>query len=95
MGRRSPSIFDTPKGRRLMATSARVAKEVWCGRDGVPDLPEIARIRAGKILDGIDVVDAARYAGRIEGAARILCEAVASRNGSASDAHVLACAPAS
>jgi hypothetical protein len=48
---------------------------------------KIDGVRAGKILDGIDVFDAARYAGRVEGAARVLCEAVASRNGTAEDAE--------
>ncbi len=49
-------------------------------------------MRAGVILAGIDVIDASYYSDRIESAARVLSDAVASRNGSTSDAHVLACA---
>jgi len=92
LGRRSISIFDTLNGRRLVATSARVAEEVRRVLIGVPDLPAVARVRAEMILAGIDVVDVARYADGVESAVRILRDAVASRNGSMYDAHVLACA---
>lgn len=92
LGRRSISIFDTLNGRRLVATSARVAEEVRGVLGGLPDLPAIARVRAEMILGGIDVIDAVRYAEHIERAAAFLSDAVASRNGSTSDAHVLACA---
>ncbi|WP_082173223.1 PIN domain-containing protein [Methylobacterium platani] len=92
LGRRSVSIFDALADRRIVATSARVAEEVQRVLLGVPDLPAGAPVRAEVILAGIDVIDASYYSDRIESAARVLSDAVASRNGSTSDAHVLACA---
>ncbi|BCM81560.1 PIN domain-containing protein [Methylobacterium indicum] len=92
LGRRSVSVFDALADRRLVATSARVAEEVQRVLLSVPDLPAGAPVRAGVILAGIDVIDASYYSDRIDSAARVLSDAVASRNGSTSDAHVLACA---
>jgi predicted nucleic acid-binding protein len=81
LGRRSVSIFDALADRRLVATSARVAEEVRRVLSGVPDLPAGAAIRAEVILAGIDVIDASYYSDRLESAARVLSDAVASRNG--------------
>ncbi|MEH3147591.1 MAG: PIN domain-containing protein [Methylobacterium frigidaeris] len=92
LGRRSVSVFDVISGRRSIATSARVAEEVRRVLGGVPDLPVVALARAEAILAGIDVIEAVNYLPRIESAARALSDAVASRNGSTADAHVLACA---
>ncbi|WP_082171972.1 PIN domain-containing protein [Methylobacterium indicum] len=92
LGCRSVSVFDALADRRLVATSARVAEKVQRVLLSVPDLPAGAPVRAGVILAGIDVIDASYYSDRIESAAGVLSDAVASRNGSTSDAHVLACA---
>ncbi|SFU60870.1 PIN domain-containing protein [Methylobacterium sp. 174MFSha1.1] len=48
--------------------------------------------QAETLLSGLAVVEAVGYAELLPEAARVLSDAVASRNGSASDAHVLACA---
>ncbi|UHC18231.1 hypothetical protein LRS73_10510 [Methylobacterium currus] len=91
LGRRSASIFDSLADRRAVATSARVAEEVRRVLGGVSDLPAGAPGHAEVILAGIDVIDASYDSDRVEDAARVLFDAVASRNGSTSDARLLVC----
>ena len=92
LGRRSRPVFETVAASRTVVTSARAADEVRGVVRGVPDLPHDAAELAEALLGGIGVVDEAVYADLKEGAERVLTQAVASRNGSTSDAHLLACA---
>jgi predicted nucleic acid-binding protein len=73
-------------------TSARAADEVRGVLREAPGLPPHAGELADALLGGILVVDAAVYADLVDVAGRVLARAVASRNGSTRDAHLLACA---
>ena len=57
-----------------------------------PSLPNDAAELAEALLGGVAVVHEAVYADAVETAAGVLARAVASRNGSTRDAHLLACA---
>ncbi|MET7246346.1 PIN domain-containing protein [Methylobacterium sp. EM32] len=93
LGRRSLPAFEAISRKRSIATSARVAEEARrVLRGGLSDLPSDALAREEAILGGINVIAAHAYAVFLDRAARVLSDAVASRNGSASDAHVLGCA---
>ena len=92
LGRCSRPVFETVVASRTVVTSARAADEVRGVVRGAADLPRDAAELAETLLGGIGVVDAAVYADLMEGAGRVLTHAVASRNGSTRDAHLLACA---
>ncbi len=88
LGRRSRPVFERVVEHRTVVTSARAAEEV---RNVLTRFPE-DRKRAEALLNGIGIVEEGVYAGLLENAAKVLTNAVASRNGSPADAHLLACA---
>ena len=92
LGRRSRPVFEAVIASRTIVTSARAAEEVRGVLGGQPRLPRDALARADALLAGLVVVDEAVYADLIETAGQVLARAVASRNGSTTDAHLLACA---
>jgi len=92
LGRRSRPVFEQVIASRTVATSARAAAEVRGVLRKTLGLPPHAGELAEALLGGILVVDAAVYANLVEIAGRVLARAVASRNGSTRDAHLLACA---
>jgi predicted nucleic acid-binding protein len=92
LGRRSERVFGFVAESRVVVTSARAAEEVRGVLGGRPNLPSGALARAEALLAGIGVIEEPVYAGLLDGAARVLAQAVASRNGSTTDAHLLACA---
>jgi predicted nucleic acid-binding protein len=92
LGRRSRPVFETVIASRTVVISVHAANEVRGVVRGIPGLPRDAAELAEALLGGIGVVDEAVYADLMEGAARVLAQAVASRNGSIRDAHLLACA---
>jgi len=92
LGTWSRHIFDRVIEKRAVATSFRARHEVRSVLGGTPGLPSEAPSIADALLDGLGVMDEAIYADRLEAAAQVLRHAVASRNGSTSDAHLLACA---
>ena len=92
LGRRSRPVFETVIASRTVVISVHAANEVRGVVRGIPGLPRDAAELAEALLGGIGVVDEAVYAELMESAARVLAQAVASRNGSIRDAHLLACA---
>jgi predicted nucleic acid-binding protein len=92
LGRRSRPVFEQVVASRTVVTSAHAADEVRAVLRETPDLPPHAGELAEELLGGILVMDAAIYADLVEVAERVLARAVASRNGSTRDAHLLACA---
>jgi predicted nucleic acid-binding protein len=92
LGLRSRPVFAVAHSRRSLLTSARAREEVL----GTVSDPKIGSTKAVEfaqdLLDIVTVVDAALYADRLERAAETLRQAVASRNGSTKDAHILALA---
>ena len=89
-GLRSRPVFEAVLATRALLTSARVREEVLgtAAHVGEPGAVEIATA----LLEMVTVVDASLYEDRLEPAAAVLRHAVASRNGSIKDAHVLALA---
>jgi predicted nucleic acid-binding protein len=92
LGRRSRPVLETVIASRTVVTSARAADEVRGVVRNTPGLPSDAGERVEALLGGIGVVDEAVYAELVQSARRALAHAVASRNGSTDDAHLLACA---
>jgi predicted nucleic acid-binding protein len=92
LGRRSRPVFAEVIAARNILTSARAAEEVRHVLRSVPHLPPEAAELAEALLGGIVVVPQVVYAERLDEASHVLTDAVASRNGSVSDAHLLACA---
>ncbi|HEX8665900.1 MAG TPA: PIN domain-containing protein [Beijerinckiaceae bacterium] len=92
LGRRSRPVFERVVASRAVVTSARAADEVRAVVRNTPGLPNDAAELAEALLGGIAVVHEAVYADAVEVAAGVLAHAVASRNGSTRDAHLLACA---
>jgi predicted nucleic acid-binding protein len=73
-------------------TSARVRDEVLGRAANIGEAADEAVAIASMLLDVITVVDEELYANRLEQASEVLRLAVASRNGSTKDAHLLALA---
>ena len=92
LGRRSRPLFDVVARSRTIVTSTHATDEVRGVLRGKPDLPGGILDRADALLRGIGVIDKPVYADRMDDAAWVLTHAVASRNGSTTDAHLLACA---
>ncbi len=92
LGQRSRLAFETVQARRKLATSVRAADEVLGVLHSLPGVREEAAVQAGTLLSGLTVIESDAYAAQLPEAALVLSQAVASRNGSTSDAHVLACA---
>ena len=92
LGRRSRPVFEQVIAERTVVISTRAAEEVrGVLRHAAGLSGEVAR-HAEALLSGIVVVDEAVYADLAVAACRVLEVAVASRNGSTADAHLLACA---
>ncbi|MCF4127069.1 PIN domain-containing protein [Methylobacterium sp. SyP6R] len=92
LGRRSRPAFETVQVCRKLVTSARAVDEV---RGVLRDLPGARGetiAQAETLLSSLTVIEAYAYDEQLPEAARVLSQAVASRNGSTSDAHLLACA---
>jgi len=89
-GLRSRSIFKQVATSRGLLTSARAREEVLgtAAHVGGAEAVEIA----APLLDAMTVVDADLYEGHLAAASAVLRHAVASRNGSMKDAHILALA---
>ncbi|WP_298961631.1 PIN domain-containing protein [uncultured Methylobacterium sp.] len=92
LGQRSRTVFEHVLSSRNVAASARSAEEVLHVLRDLKGLRENVIDEAEALLAGLVVVEASRYDGSLDEAAVILRHAVASRNGSTADAHVLACA---
>lgn len=91
LGARSRPLFAAVCRLRTIATSSRAVEEIR-GVLGDPRIPAKDRERAEPLLAGLLVVGAETYANALDEAGRILADAVASRDASRSDAHLLACA---
>lgn len=91
LGYRSRPVFERVTARRAVVISARAADEVR-GVLGVRNVPGGAMERADALLAGLFVAEPETYAGFEAAAGQVLERAVASRNGSMRDAHLLACA---
>jgi predicted nucleic acid-binding protein len=92
LGLRSRPVFEIIQARCALVTSARARAEIR-GRarsigEGAGEAPAIAEM----LLDVVTVADESLYADRLRGASEVLRMATASRNGSTSDAHILALA---
>jgi predicted nucleic acid-binding protein len=92
LGRRSRPLFERVIASRIVVTSAHVADEVRAVARVTPGLPRDTGKRIEALLGVIGVANQAVYTDLVEGARRVLSRAVASRNGSTNDAHLLACA---
>jgi len=92
LGRRSRPVFERVVASRAVVTSARTAEEVRAVVRNIPGLPDDAAELAEAFLGGIAIVHETVYADAVETAGGVLAHAVASRNGSTRDAHLLACA---
>ncbi|MGX7708113.1 PIN domain-containing protein [Methylobacterium sp. Gmos1] len=92
LGRRSRPAFEIIRARRELVTSARSVEEVLGVLHDLKGVRETMTAQTEAILRDLAVVEAAAYAKYSPEAAHVLSHAVASRNGSTSDAHVLACA---
>ncbi len=90
--RRSQPVFAEVIAARIVVTSARAAEEVRHVLRSVPRLPPETPEFAEALLVGSEVVPELVYVDRLDTVSRHLTDAVASRNGSISDAHLLACA---
>ena len=92
LGRRSRPVFERVIANRRVATSTRAADEVRGVLRETSGLPRQAGELAEALLSGIIIVEEAIYAHLVDYAGRVLAWAVASRNGSMRDAHLLPCA---
>lgn len=92
LGFRSRPILERASARRALLISTEASQEVRYVLSRLdPDTPALIEI-ADEILDAIEVVETTRYDASVPHASRSLRDAVASRNGSTADAHVLALA---
>ncbi|AWN45608.1 hypothetical protein DK419_04120 [Methylobacterium terrae] len=92
LGRRSRPTFEIIQARRELVTSTRSVEEVVGVLRDLKGVRETMTAQTEVILRDLAIVEASAYAEHLPEAARVLSQAVASRNGSTSDAHVLACA---
>jgi predicted nucleic acid-binding protein len=92
LGFRSRPLLETICARRALIVSLEASLEVRHVLSRLdPDAPILLEI-AEELLEAIEVVEANRYDDNLASAERSLQHAVASRNGSVSDAHILALA---
>lgn len=92
LGFRSRPVLERVSGKRALLMSSDAVLEVKhvLSRLG-PDSPVLIEI-ADELFEAIEVVEHTRYGDSLPSAERSLRHAVASRNGSVSDAHILALA---
>ncbi|GJD60321.1 hypothetical protein MPEAHAMD_0457 [Methylobacterium frigidaeris] len=90
LGKQSRATFEIIQVSRGLVTSARTAAEVLGMLRGLPSVREETTAQVEGLLSSLTVIEADAYTGQLPEAARVLSHAVASRNGSTSDAHVLA-----
>lgn len=92
LGFRSRPLLEVASSRRTLIISIEASSEVKHVLSRLaPDTPVLIEI-ADEILDSIEVVGEERYGDGLGSAEHCLRNAVASRNGSVSDAHILALA---
>lgn len=92
LGFRSRPLLERISARRALVISSEASLEVRHVLSRLdPDASVLIEI-ADEILEAIEVVETARYDDNLTSAERSLRQAVASRNGSVNDAHVLALA---
>lgn len=92
LGFRSRPLLERTSARRALVISSEASLEVRHVLSRLdPDASVLIEI-ADEILEAIEVVETARYDDNLTSAERSLRQAVASRNGSVNDAHVLALA---
>ena len=92
LGKRSRPVFQMVWAKRDLATSARAREEVLGRTRGLEArLPATTEL-VTDLLATIKIADLPEYASKVEAAALVLRRAPASRNGSTSDAHILALA---
>jgi predicted nucleic acid-binding protein len=92
LGFRSRPLLELASARRTLIISMGASFEVKHVLPRLaPDAPVLIEI-ADEILGSIEVVEEARYGDGLSSAEQCLRNAVASRNGSTSDAHILALA---
>lgn len=92
LGLRSLPTLRSVEKRRILMTSARARQEVDRRVAIVADLTEQSASAVADIFAIVRIAGAAEYAELVEEAAEALRLAVASRNGSTADAHILALA---
>lgn len=92
LGFRSRPLLDMISARRALVMSIEASLEVRHVLARLdPDAPMLIEI-ADEVLQAIEVVESVRYDASLASAEDALHQAVASRNGSVSDAHLLALA---
>lgn len=90
-GRTRPVILGIRQRRSLLISIDAMAEAFTVASKLASDAPA-APDNVASVLELLDVVGEGFYASRLEAARRVLRNAVASRNGSTSDAHILALA---
>lgn len=91
LGARTRPVIVFVRERRQLLTSIEAMSEALSVATRLRDVPFAAE-NVTALLELIDVAGADLYLGRTELARAVLCNAPASRNGSADDAHILALA---
>ena len=91
LGLRSRSLFQTMLTERVLATTERCREEVL-GRASSIGVVKEAHTLAASLVATVGIADESFYADLLDAAAETLRLAVASRNGSTNDAHILALA---
>ncbi|KPH80137.1 PIN domain-containing protein [Bosea vaviloviae] len=92
LGFRSRPLLELASSRRTLIISIEASSEVKHVLSRLaPDAPVLIEI-ADEILESIEVVEEDRYFDSLNSAEQNLRNAVASRNGSVSDAHILSLA---
>jgi len=92
LGFRSRPLLEQISARRALVISSEASLEVRHVLSRLdPDASVLIEI-ANEILEAIEVIETARYDDNLTSAERGLRQAVASRNGSVNDAHILALA---
>lgn len=91
LGYRSRPLFRAVGAVRTVAMTARTASEMRGVLRGRPEGSGEALERLESLLAQLSVIPERTYDGRLAAARDVLRDAVASRNGSVGDAHLLAC----
>ncbi|WID96343.1 PIN domain-containing protein [Bosea vestrisii] len=92
LGFRSRPLLERISARRALVISSEASLEVRHVLSRLDPGASVLIEIADEILEAIEVVETARYDDNLTSAERSLRQAVASRNGSVNDAHVLALA---
>lgn len=92
LGARRRSVWDIVTSRRRLLISVEAVAEVMSVVSHLSDRVPLAAEDAAALLELLEVPNAQQYEEMLADAATMLRNAVASRNGSTADAHVLALA---